>query len=130
MASSSLTYLLGAAVYNERIGILAAILIWIDPVTIICSQKVWLGTTLAFFSVLAVYLFICGLKYHNENFFLLSGIAVGLALNTKYTGILVIFAIVFYVLFYHRALFKSKKFLLSLALPFVLLLPWVFWNFP
>ena len=121
-------YLLGLAVFNWQTGLLAAIFLWMDPMNIICSQKIWMETTIAMFSLMAVLFFVLGLK-GNGWFFILSGTASGLAANTRYTGILITAALVIFALLYQRHLFLNWKFRLSLMAPLLLLLPWGLWNY-
>ena len=123
-----LTYFLGRLIFNERVGLLAAIIISQDPISIICSQKVWMETTLSFFTLLAVCLFVGGVKSRRDSFFIWSGIAAGLAVNTKYPGVLATAITLAYAGFWERSLFKNRKFLLSLFIPMGMLLPWLFWN--
>lgn len=123
-----LAYLLGSLVYSRWVGFLAAVIMWMDPITILSSQKVWMDTTIAFFSVLSLYFYIYAFKNKKDWFFILSGIAGGLAVNTKYTGVLITFAIGVSSVFYARHLFRKSVFLLSLCLPFMLLVPWILWN--
>jgi len=124
-----LIYLLGAQVYDRRVGFLSALFLWMDPVSIICSQKVWMDSTIALFTLMSALFFVYGLKRNNNLYFILSGIASGLAVNTKYTGIFITLSIILYCLFYNREIFKDKIFRLSLALPFFMLVPWLFWNY-
>ncbi|OGX39660.1 MAG: hypothetical protein A3D87_00900 [Omnitrophica WOR_2 bacterium RIFCSPHIGHO2_02_FULL_50_17] len=124
-----LVYILGALLFNRRIGLLSAFFLWIDPVTIICSQKVWMETTVAFFTLLSAVFFAKGIKSNSDWFFILSGLSSGLAVNTKYPGILITVAFVFYASFYDKDLFCNRKFQISLALPFFSLLPWMYWNY-
>ncbi len=42
-----IAYLLGATLYNRKIGLIAALLVAIDPIAWICSEKIWLAMTLA-----------------------------------------------------------------------------------
>ncbi len=123
-----LVYILGTLLFNRRIGLLSAFFLWIDPVTVMCSQKVWMETTVAFFTLLSAVFFAAGLKSNNDWFFILSGLSSGLAVNTKYPAALITVAFVFYAFFYHKDLFYNKKFQISLALPFFSLLPWMYWN--
>ena len=123
-----IVYLLGSLIFDWKVGLMAALLLWMDPANIICSQKVWLDTTIALFSTLSLYFFAAGLKKKNDNFFILSGIASGLAANTKYTGALITFAIAGFALIYHREFYKRPKFIVSLFLPFFMLIPWIIWN--
>lgn len=64
---------------------MAAILYAMDPVSA-CSQKIWPDTSLAFFMVLSVYLFLLAKKNNNAIVYILSGIAGGIAVNIKYPG--------------------------------------------
>ena len=41
-----LVYLLGISIFGHRVAILATILLWLDPISIICTQKVWMDTTM------------------------------------------------------------------------------------
>ena len=124
-----LIYLLGAQVYDRRVGFLSALFLWMDPISIICSQKVWMDSTIAFFTFLSALFFIYGMKRNNDWYFILSGMASGFAVNTKYSGILITFIIFIFCLFYRKDLFKNNKFQLSLALPFLMLIPWLSWNY-
>jgi len=124
-----LIYFLGATIYDQRVGILAAVFLCIDPINIITSQKVWMDTTIAFFVLLAAFFFVLGVKRNNDWWFILSGLASGLAVNTKYTGIFITLIIAVYCLLYRRDLFARKQFQLSLLLPFILLIPWLYWNY-
>jgi 4-amino-4-deoxy-L-arabinose transferase-like glycosyltransferase len=124
-----LGYLLGMILFNRRIGLLSAFFLWLDPVSIMCSQKVWMETTVAFFTLLAAVVFAKGIKSNNDWFFILSGLSSGLAVNTKYPAVLIAAAFVFYASFYNKDLFRNRKFQISLALPFISLLPWMCWNY-
>ena len=123
-----LAYLLCAELFGEKTGLYAAFLMAIEPASWICSQKIWLETTLAFFTVLALYLFIRASKRNNSYLMIASGAAAGLAALTKYPGFLATAVIFIYALLSERALFRKKSFLASLVIPLVMLLPWVYWN--
>ena len=57
--------------------------LWLDPVNIICSQKVWPDTTMSFFTLLSVIFFVLALKRQNGLFFILCGLSVGIVVNIK-----------------------------------------------
>jgi len=124
-----LVYLSGAIFFCPAIGALAAFFYFIDPVAILCSQKVWMDSTVSFFMFLSSFLFFLGLRKQKEDLFLWSGLATACAGLTKYPGLLVLLATVIYVFIYQREIFRNKKFVLGLLLPFVLQLPWLFWNY-
>ncbi len=123
-----LTFLLGTVLYNRFVGLLAASLIFMDPVSIICSQKVWMETTLAFFTLASLLLFILALKKKNDVFFILAGILAGLATLTKYPGILLIGAYTLYAGLHHKELFRNRSFIMGLFIPVIMLIPWAYWN--
>jgi len=125
-----LIYILGTLVSGRLVGFLAAIFLWLDPVSIICSQKIWMDTPIAFFTLLSAVFFVIGAtKNKGGGMYLLSGISSGLATNTKYTGILITFIIFLYALMYKRELLKNIQFQLGLILPFVMTGPWLLWNY-
>jgi 4-amino-4-deoxy-L-arabinose transferase-like glycosyltransferase len=122
-------FLLGKLIYDENVGLFSALCLWLDPVSIITSQKVWPDTMMAFFTLLTVLFFVLAIKKKKDIFSILSGIASGLAANTKYTGILITVVIIIFTMTYRRELFKNKNFLFSLIMPVILLMPWLLWNY-
>ena len=125
----ALAYLLGSALFDNRVGVYAAFLMSIEPVIWVSSQKIWMETTLAFFTVLSLYLFARSIKKYNPYFMISSGVSAGLALLTKYPGILAVGIIFLYALCGERWLFRKKTFIFSLLIPFAMLVPWLEWNY-
>jgi len=123
-----LVYLLGALLFDRRVALVAAIILWIDPINMICSQKIWLGTTIEFFTLLSVWAFCHAIKNQKNRMFLIAGLCSGLAASTKYTGILPTLVYVVFALTYKRELFKNKYFMGGLFIPFLVLIPWILWN--
>jgi hypothetical protein len=124
-----LTYFLGTMLFDRRVGLCAALFMWIDPVTVMTSQKIWPDTAMNFFILLSILFFVKAIKSKKENYFILCGLACGLALLTKYTAILIWITIILITFQHQRRLFQNKVFILSLALPFLFLLPWFYWNY-
>src|SRR3989338_2525750 len=124
-----LGYLLGRLFFGEMIGLATAFFLWLDPINIICSQKIWLDTTLNFFIVLSIYFFAYAIKYQRDNYLLWGGLSAGLAMLTKYTGILPLVIMVLYGLIEQPEIFRNRKFWWSLVIPFMMLLPWAYWNY-
>ncbi len=123
-----LAYLLGRTLFDTRVGVYAAFLMAIEPIVWISSQKIWMETTLAFFTMLAVYLFALAVKKNKDILFILSGLAAGLAGMTKYSGLLAMVIIFVYALLVMPQLFRKKLFIASLFVPGVVMLPWIDWN--
>jgi len=124
-----LTYWIGAFVFDETVGLAAAFLVWLDPVNIITSQKIWMDTTASFFMLLAVFFFLRGIKYQDTLDYAGFGLAAGCALLTKYTGILTLLSAGLYCALFQRKLLRQKAVLLCFAFPLGLLSPWLIWNY-
>ncbi len=124
-----LAFLLAGELFDEHVGLLAAVLVYLDPVAVLCSQKIWMETTLAFFTVLAAYLFILGVRRNRPWLYVAGGLAAGLATMVKYPGFLAAVIMGLYALVLRRALFRSGKFLAGLAMPLIVSLPWIIWNY-
>ncbi|MCR4336825.1 MAG: glycosyltransferase family 39 protein, partial [Candidatus Omnitrophica bacterium] len=123
-------YFLAKLITHQRsLSLMAAFAVWMDPINIICSQKIWIDTMLSFWQLLAIIFFIHAIQSQKSNHFLWSGFCAGLATLTKYPGILITLGILLYVTFYNRTLFKNKRFIVSLLLPLLMLSPWLSWNF-
>ncbi|MGE0267282.1 MAG: ArnT family glycosyltransferase [Candidatus Omnitrophota bacterium] len=123
-----LIYCLGTLVFNRTVGFLSAILISLDPMSIVCSQKIWMESTIAFFTVFSIYAFVKALKTSTPRLFISSGILSGLGALTKYTGGISTLIFVVYAFFFDKKLYKDKYFLVSLLIPVVMLVPWLLWN--
>jgi len=119
-------FLLGKELYDDRVGLLAAFFLCIDPIHWICSEKIWMETTMGFFMLLAVYLFVCGQR--QKHYLLFSGISIGLAMLTKYPGILSLFIIITHIVAAERRMIKQKDMWLLCLVSFIVFLPWVIWN--
>jgi len=118
-------FLLGKQLYDERVGLLAAFFLCIDPVHWVCSERIWMETTLSFFILLAILFFAYGRK--QESFLPWSGVSIGFALLTKYPGILPLFIIFSYALFVERSLLKKFGFWLLCILSLAVFTPWLIW---
>jgi len=119
-------FFLGRVLYDDRVGLLAAFYLCIDPVHWVCSERIWMEATLSFFILLAILLFVLGQK---QKFYLpFSGISVGLAMLTKYPGILSMVIIFSSVILMDRSMFRQKGFWIMCALAFIVFCPWIIWN--
>jgi 4-amino-4-deoxy-L-arabinose transferase-like glycosyltransferase len=123
-----LGYLLGSTLFDDKVGLYTAFLMAIEPISWITSQKIWMETTLAFFSILSICLFALALRKYNPYVMIASGIAAGFAALVKYPGILPIGGIVICAALFERELFRKRSFYVALAVPFIMLIPWIQWN--
>jgi len=126
-----LVYLIGRMVFNPQVGILAAFFLLIDPVHWICSQKIWMETTVTFFCVLAPLFYLYALKREKSEvvFYILTGLAAGGAVLTKYTGGLAFASIFLYTLIFCPKRLLSPKWMLIPLCMFFVLIPWIKLNF-
>ncbi|HQP10245.1 MAG TPA: glycosyltransferase family 39 protein, partial [Candidatus Omnitrophota bacterium] len=119
-------FLLGAVLYDHRVGLLSAFLLCIDPVHWVCSERIWMETTLSFFMLLAILFFTLGQK--QKFFFLFSGASIGLAILTKYPGALSLFVLFSFALAMERSLLKEKWFWALSGVSLLVFSPWFVWN--
>jgi len=64
-----LAFFIGSQIFGKKVGLLSAFFVWLDPVVIITSQKIWLDTTLAFFIGLSILLYLIGFKKGHGHIF-------------------------------------------------------------
>jgi len=121
-----LVFLLGKEFYDERVGLLAALFLCFDPVHWVCSEKIWMETTMSFFILAAVLFYIYGLK--KPEWFLTSGVCAGLAVMTKYPGALALIIIFICAILLDRQVFKQKGFWMLLGSALIICAPWIAWN--
>lgn len=121
-----IVFFLGKFLYDDRVGLLAAAFLCFEPVHWVCSERIWMETTLSFFMFLGISLFAFGTKH--KYLLILSGLSIGLGMFTKYPAAVSPFIIMSYVLMFERKLFKEKYFWALCLLPFVVILPWIIWN--
>lgn len=81
---------------------------------------------MSFFILISVLFF--ALRRKQKYYLLLSGLSIGLAMLTKYPGVLPVFILGSFVIFMDRRLLKEKNFWIAGILSFVIFLPWLIWN--
>ena len=118
---------LGKMLYDYRVGLLAAFFLTVDPIHWICSEKIWMETTLALFIFLALFFFVLG--WEQSRYLLLSGLFAGFALLTKYAGISVLVLIFLFALFYKEELLFKRNFWLIFVIALAVFSPWLIWNY-
>jgi len=124
-ATILLTFCLGTLCYNRVAGFLSAALLTLNPIHIICGQRIWLATTLTFFMTAALLLTVLAIRRKQPMLFLLASMAIGLAGLTKYPGLLLLPLLLIPVF---RA--RPPRWILAgfITIPFLCLLPWLQWN--
>lgn len=82
----SVTYLIGRELFNKRTGLISALILAVNPLHIKFSHLIQVDTILTFFSALAILYIHKSYLDPRPKFFYLSGIFIGLAAASKYTG--------------------------------------------
>jgi len=123
-----LSFALGRYLFDKATGLLAALLVAIDPVNWACSEKIWMETSLSAFMWIAVYFIIRACSEKRYRLYYLAGIASGLAALTKYPGFLVIPIGFTIVAVEDRKSFRSAHFWMWPLITLIMFAPWVFWN--
>ena len=119
-------FFMAQKLYREAVSMLAFLFLSIEPVYWICSLRVWMECTLGIFMCLSLLFFVMGWK--EEKYYPVSGIFLGLAMLTKYPGVLVAPIILTFSAIYKPELFRNKKFYMIFVTAFLLFLPWIIWN--
>jgi 4-amino-4-deoxy-L-arabinose transferase-like glycosyltransferase len=104
-------------------GIFTTLLLVITPVFIVMSQNIMLDIPLLAFFLGALAAFIYGVDKDNPRLLLLSAILAGLAILTKYSGLLVIL-----VMFIYALIASKKRYTLFLLIPISMFLLWCLHN--
>ena len=83
-------FLLGKIIFSETIGVIAAFLYSIHPISVFTSQKIWADDMLTFFIALSVLVYLISFEKSKYLLALIAGILCGFAVLTKQTAIFLI----------------------------------------
>src|SRR3989344_2492607 len=126
VASVYLVFLLGVLLYSPRAGLIAAGLVSVTLNHVYISRVGMQESFVIFFLLLSSYLFLRAV--HTDRSFVLAGVAVGLALLTKYNAVVLVPLFGVYLLLHHRAAFKRKDLWLSVAVAALVFSPVIIYN--
>ena len=87
-------YLIGKRLYNERVGLLSSLFLAVTPLFVIQSHYIKPDIPLVFWITLSFYFALSIMETRKLKYYILSGIAAGLAMGSKYPGVLAIFPII------------------------------------
>jgi len=126
-----LIYLIGKELYNQKTGILSALIFTLCPIMFHASTKIWIDPLLTFLCTLSVYLGLLAAKKEKLYLYILNGITFGLAITTKTSGLLIIFPLA-YLFCTSRLTLKNRlmKMLFFLIPGIIIASPWflIFYN--
>ena len=104
------TYILGKMLFDERVGLYAALFLSLTPVELLAAHKIWAETALVFFTILTAIFYFLSVKSIRQGriiYALLCGISAGIAFLTKFTGAFIVPAIMLHHLWLNRQKLKS-----------------------
>lgn len=104
-----LSYIFGRMVFDRYVGLIAAFLIAVNPVSILVSQKLWGDEISGVFVLAAAILFYMGYKKRSLLIGLFTGILIGIAVLFKQTAGFFIIALVVFYFWDNRKLLTSLK---------------------
>lgn len=113
---------------DKKAAQLAGFFAAISTLAVWGSRVGFLEGMAVFFITLSILFFLRYLKTNKELDLLFWGVAVGLALLSKYTAIFLLPAIFLFLLIYRRKIFIRKEFWIALILLVVVLLPVIIYN--
>ncbi|MEK6978461.1 MAG: glycosyltransferase family 39 protein [Candidatus Hydrothermarchaeota archaeon] len=123
-------YQLGRALYGERVGLLAALLLAVNPAHWFFSRMALADVPLATLLTLSAYLLYTGHEKGDGRTLALAGVAMGLACLTKRIGLLVYPITLLYLTGRSRMAWTRDRAVLGmLALSMALQLPWFIRNY-
>lgn len=135
----AIVFLIGREIYDKRTGILAGLILALLPVMVAHSQIAALDSPLTMFFSLAIFLFLIAMKTGDRRYYVAAAVAMGLTIDTKLNGALVLpIAALMYVIYIYtakkplvpKALLKpALEFVAIVAATTVLLWPWLWADF-
>ncbi|MEK9170507.1 MAG: glycosyltransferase family 39 protein [Patescibacteria group bacterium] len=140
IASVYLIYLLGALLYSENIGLIAATLLGTTLNNVYISRVGMQESYVIFFMLLASYLFLKSLEAPTpekgrgpdqsvgKKYPLWLGMVLGLAFLVKYTSFILVPIFLVYLAFFKRDYFTNKKFWLAITLSIIIFSPVIIYN--
>lgn len=123
-------YLSAKKLFSNEIAKWTALSFIFLPSVTFSSTIISTDPLMLMFWSLALYFFICAIKKPQLIYWILLGVAIGLSALSKYTGLVFLLSLFLYLLFCQdaRAILKSAKLYIMLAVVILILLPNIIWN--
>jgi len=128
-ASAYLVYLLAKKMFDEKTAIYTFYIFISSFLVMVASTLITPDIPLMFFTSLLLYSGYIYLFEDNKKYALLVGFSAGAMILSKYTGILIIFTLILYVLIYKREVFKDKYLLYAILIATAVFSPVLYWNY-
>lgn len=122
-----LTYKIGEILFDKKVGLISALLLTFSPAIISLSGVVMIDIPIFFFFMLTLWVYLKAFKFKKTIYFILGGITLALGFLTKWNIIPIVPILIVYIVTKRKHLKREvfKKFILSLILSLVILLPYL-----
>ncbi len=121
-----LVYLIGKHLFGEKSGLLSAAILALTVNHIFISRVGLQESQLLFFMLLSIY---CFLKSKEKDFyFILMGIALGLAVMTKYTGFILVPIFISHLSLFRREVFLKSQLYIGALAALIIFSPSIIYN--
>jgi len=122
-------YKLAKEVYDEKIAFFSVAIFISLPIMQGAITISTIDAPLSLFWSMSLYYGYKAIQTNYAKFYIYSGILIGLAMLSKYTGVLILAGMFFYLLFNEPKKLLSYKPWVSVVLAFVVFMPVVVWNY-
>ena len=138
LGTIAVTYLLSKKIFSKNVALFSALIVAINPLHISQAHLVTVDPALTFFSVLSVYFIYHVYKNAGTTWYILSGLAIGLAAASKYNGALLILVLLVAHAMRKKSLslaissLVNKKLMMSVLITvttFFMLNPFILFNY-
>lgn len=116
------TFFLGKTMFSRNIGIYAAILISVSPVSLLVSQRIWPDGMLSFFITLSLILYYWGRMRNKLAFIFLAGLSCGVSILTKSSGNITLLIVFIHEIWKNRKI--NKEFIIFFLISIFVAAPW------
>jgi len=124
-----LLYALAKKMFDEQVALYTFYIFLSSLLTIVGATLITPDIPMMFFTTLMLYAAYIYIFEDKKSYLLLTGFAAGAAILSKYTGILIIFTLILYVLLYKREVFKEKYLLYAVLIATAVFAPVLYWNY-
>jgi len=128
-ATAYIVYALAKKMFDEKTAVYSFYIFISSLLVMVASTIIAPDIPLMFFTALFLYSAYRHVSEDKKNYLLLTGFFAGAVILSKYTGILIIFTLIVYVLIYKREVFKEKYLLYAIFIAITVFSPVLYWNY-
>ena len=127
--SAVFIYKLAQKIYDAQIAFFSVVIFLSLPITQGAFTISTIDAPLSLFWSASIYYSYLAIKSDSIKFYIICGILIGFAMLSKYTGVLILAGIFFYLLFNEPKKLLGYKPWVSVLLAFLVFMPVIIWNY-